>query len=128
MRTSVRFTSVRRSRFWIRRFPKIALRKHQQAAKRINLRQIICARFTGSKRAKSFNLSAAGGAPLNINRSAVPFPAPKITLRFSGIRIKQLHSVDRVVRDRGLPFGRNEKIDELLAELLFYVWMLRLVN
>src|SRR5258706_10882707 len=36
--------------------------------------------------------------------------------RLVGIRVKQLLSIDLVIRDHLLPLGRNQPVDELLAE------------
>src|SRR5262249_55180504 len=44
--------------------------------------------------------------------------------RCIGIGEKQLLPVDLVIRDRLLPFGRNEPVDEGLAEVLLYIGML----
>src|SRR5215467_4260543 len=44
--------------------------------------------------------------------------------RCIGIGEKQLLPVDLVIRDRLLPFGRNEPVDEGLAEVLLHIGML----
>jgi hypothetical protein len=38
-----------------------------------------------------------------------------------GFRVEQLLAVDLVVGDVALPFGRDEPVDELLAQLFLYM-------
>jgi len=45
--------------------------------------------------------------------------------RIPGIGVEQLLAVDLVIGDRLLAFGRNQPVDELLAEFLLYTGMLR---
>ena len=56
------------------------------------------------------------------------YPLPASGARVVGVRIEQLLAVDLVVGDLLLSFRRNQLVDELLAELLLHVRMLRRVD